>query len=67
MSHIDIYKHFKTLFPEKVEKSVEYFPNGKNSIRVRYLDKSELIFTLNSISDWKLETIKSFLKSYENN
>ena len=65
MTHIDVYKHFEMLFPEKAEKGIKYFPNGKNSIRVRNVNKPEMIFTFKSPLDWKLETIDSFLNSNE--
>lgn len=65
MIHTEVYKHFKSLFPEKDKKSIEYFPNGKNSIRVRNSDKKDMIFTFDDASNWKLETVSSFLKSKE--
>jgi hypothetical protein len=40
-----------------------WFPNGKDSIRVRYKNRMELVFTFHDQQNWKLETIKEFLKS----
>ncbi len=62
MAHGDIYKWFKLYFPQHAEENAEiWFPNGKNSIRVRTTDNRELIFTCNGKDDWRLETVKSFI------
>lgn len=64
MSHKDVYKLFEIYFPcyggDKVEV---WFPNGKNSIRIRQLNKAEFIFTYHDMNNWKFETINSFLKN----
>lgn len=51
----------------------EWFPNGKNSIRIRFkkrtvlpfmINKGEyLIFTAASRNEWRLETIDSWINS----
>ena len=61
MVHTEVYKQFKTLFPENGEKNILYFPNGKNSIRIRTFGKPDMIFTFKNTVMWKLETIDSFL------
>lgn len=38
-----------------------WFPNGRNSIRIRQKNGQEFIFTYHSQKDWKFETITSFL------
>lgn len=38
MIHNDIYKIFKECLPASAENVVEYFPSGKNSIRVRQVN-----------------------------
>lgn len=43
-------------------KCYEWFPNGKNSIRVVLTDKNILIFHFESYNNWKIETMPSFLK-----
>lgn len=63
MVHAEIYKKLKDMFPECYKKCTEYFPNGKNSIRVRNAKKEDMIFTFNGKSNWKLESVDSFLKS----
>lgn len=62
MLHSDVYKVFKEYFPANYENVDIWFQNGRNSIRIRYKNGAENIFTFNSSSDWKLETINSFVK-----
>lgn len=63
MSHNEVYKWFELYFPQYSGDKVEvWFPNGKNSIRIRQKNKQEFIFTYNRATDWKFETITSFLK-----
>jgi hypothetical protein len=64
MAHVDIYKIFKTLFPLYMEKVTEYFPNGKNSIRVRIGElHQDFIFTFINPKEWKFETVDSFINN----
>lgn len=63
MSHKDVYAKFELYFPEYAgDKTEIWFPNGKNSIRVRQTNKQEFIFTFHGEVDWKFETIKSFFR-----
>lgn len=64
MSHNDVHKLFVSTMPHYAGGKVEaWFPNGKNSIRVRHHNKKEYAFTCNGPDDWKFETIKSFMKT----
>lgn len=63
MGHKDIFEVFKNLFPDLVKDSDIWFPNGKNSVRIRMKSGQELIFTHNKNTDWSLETVKHFLNS----
>lgn len=40
-----------------------WFPNGRDSIRIRDINKHELIFTYHGDTDWRLETVNEFLKN----
>lgn len=63
MVHSQVYEFFKKCLPEQASKVTDYFPNGKNSIRVRQENKQEFIFSLSSPKEWKYETIDQFLNS----
>ena len=62
MSHAEVYKAFRQYFPTYVGENIAaWFPNGRNSIRVREANGDEFIFSFNNGKDWKFETIGSFL------
>lgn len=61
MIHTQVYEFFKKCLPEQASKVIEYFPNGRDSIRVRKENKQEFIFSLTSPKEWKYETIDQFL------
>lgn len=64
MVHTDVYKWFALYFPDYAEDKVDkWFPNGKNSIRIRQINGQEFIFSYNNQKDWRLETINSFRNS----
>lgn len=63
MNHKQVFKHFTNLFPLIAGSSVlTWFPNGKNSIRVRYVNGEDHVFTYNDSLDWSYETVDCFLK-----
>ena len=47
--------------PDQAKEVKEYFPNGKNSIRIRKINGQEFIFSLREPKAWKFETIDQFL------
>lgn len=61
MFHSDIFKVFKDCLPDRAEKVTEYFPSGKNTIRVRQANGQEFIFSYNGPKAWKFETIEEFI------
>lgn len=63
MLHDDVFKRFKKYFPKEYEETSRWFPNGKNSIRVRMVSKmDDFIFTYNGKNDWKFESVDLFIK-----
>ena len=62
MSHEKIYLTFKQLYPSIEAGIVEWFPNGKDSIRVRNIVGSDFIFTYHGPTDWCYETLDSFIR-----
>ena len=64
MTHKDIFKMFKTLFPMYSDRVTEYFPTGKNTIRVRIGElHQDFIFSFYGSKDWRFETVDSFTKT----
>lgn len=63
MTHKDVYEHFKVIMPEYANNLSEWFPSGKNAIRIRFKLGREFIFTCNDPKNWRFETIDSFIKS----
>lgn len=61
MTHDRIYKIFEEMLPSYRVRATQWFQNGKNSIRVR-IEGCDYIFTYNNPSDWKFETVESFLR-----
>lgn len=66
MTHSEVYKQYELQMADYWKITSIWFPNGKNSIRVRLMDKREYIFTYNGPFDWKFETLNNFLKNIKN-
>ena len=64
MTHANVKAAFEKIFPLFAGGVTEWFPNGKNSIRVRIGELyQDYVFTFHSATEWKFETIDSFLKN----
>lgn len=62
MGHHDLIPIFERLFPTCLGTAIYvWFPNGKNSIRLRMKDKREFIFTYHDEAHWQLETLDNFI------
>lgn len=61
MIHSEVYGRYKECLPDRAAQTKEYFPNGRNSIRVRQNNEQEFIFTFIEPDSWKFETIDEFL------
>lgn len=62
MTHENVLMYFKTYFPNVSECIDEWFPNGKDSIRVRMSYGEDFIFTCHDKSDWCYETLDSYIR-----
>lgn len=58
----EVFHQLKRYFPEYYENTKEWFPNGKNSIRVRLHGGSDFVFTFRNYKDWCLETVDSHIR-----
>lgn len=67
MTHKKVYDWFKFYFPQFADQSKEYFPCGKNCIRVRLQNERDYVFTYNGNKNWKFETVESHIKSMRAN
>ena len=63
MTHSDVLYNFKRIFPNLWERIEVWYPNGRNSVRVRFTGWTECTFTYFSPTDWKFETLHSFVKT----
>lgn len=63
MEHKEIYKWFELYLPQFAKNVAEWFPNGKNSVRVRMRNGQDFIFTCNGTDDWSFETVVSFINN----
>ena len=57
----DVLEKFKELFPQYAEQVEMWFPNGKNSIRVRTHERHDYVFTYHAKYCWSLETIDIYV------
>ena len=68
MTHKDLLKIFEQLLPNYSGIKISaWFPNGRNSIRIRHNNKREYVFTYNGPNDWIFKTLDSFLKKMGGN
>ena len=63
MTHKYIYDRFAKYFPNYSSETDIWFPNGKNTIRVRLFDKREFIFRYDGENIIRFETVTSFLRN----
>lgn len=61
MTHTAILKIFNRLLPQYYAQMVEWFPNGRDCIRVRLDNKREYVFTYNYDKDWSFETVICYM------
>lgn len=66
MSHDNVYKKFLEMGCYNLGTVAAWFPNGYNSIRVRFEDRTEIIFTYYDKQNWIIQTIDDFMKKLLN-
>lgn len=60
MFHKKLIDNFKTILRIDEKDIKEWFPNGRNSIRVVLNNGYQLILTYHSVNDWCVETRVSY-------
>lgn len=64
MVHSEVLKKFKEKANIIDESSLDcWFMNGRDSIRVRFKNRTELVFTYHDERHWTLQTAEEFIKS----
>lgn len=61
MTHNKVYEDFKERMPVYVERVVEWFPNGKDSVRVRFENGKDYIYTITD-GGFSFETKDHFIE-----
>jgi Txe/YoeB family toxin of Txe-Axe toxin-antitoxin module len=72
MVHTKVLKKYKELiksladgmFSVNTEEPFTWFPNGYNSIRIRYENRNEFVFTYHDDKKWRLETGDYFIEKH---
>ena len=59
MLHEEVLKAYKSIF-DLGEIDV-WFANGYNSVRIRFINNEELVFSYTNMLDWKLETLDNHI------
>ena len=65
MLHTDVISSYSELFPERCKDIDTWLMNGYNSVRLKFKDGDERIFTFYNNKNWKIETVDSFIETLE--
>lgn len=65
MNHSSVHDIYKRLMPSFEAQTEIWFPNGWNSIRVRFFDGRDYIFTIEENGDFSFEDVSHFLERIE--
>lgn len=63
MTHNEVWKRFKEHFDPDANVVECWFPNGRDSIRIRLKGGGDIVFTYKSKKVWKVESVDSYLES----
>lgn len=61
MTHKEVYHQFESHFPQYAKDVKEWFPSGKNTVRVRLNDRREFIFNYEGLNNMRFETLSSYV------
>lgn len=62
MTHNEVYRQFTAYFPQIDSSTKDWFPNGRDSIRVRTTSGEDYVFTYHTDNDWCFETVESHIR-----
>jgi hypothetical protein len=63
MLHKTIFERYAKIFTRDVEDVEVWHPNGFGSVRIRFRNKEEYVFSYVNDSNWRYETLDNFIKS----
>lgn len=58
-----VFEIYKKLFIFNEEVIDTWFQNGYNSVRIRFTNKKEVVFTYHDDTNWRLEPVEKFIES----
>ncbi len=62
MRHVDVHEMFTRLFPMYSAGKYTWYPNGRNTIRIKIIENIEFIFTYHNNRCWSFETLPMYNK-----
>jgi len=60
--HTDLFEEYRRLCNVDDEYIEEYYPYGENSIKVRFKDGKEVIWTLKGPENWEIESFEHYCR-----
>ena len=54
---------FTKILPEMAKQIDQHWPNGRNSVRIKLMNGSQVVFTILERDLWRLESLHSFIRS----
>lgn len=61
MRHVDVYEMFTKLHPLYCG-GYTWFPHGRNTIRIKFIENLEFVFTYHNNRCWSFETLQMYNK-----
>ena len=61
-NHEDLFEEYRQLCHVDDKYILEWFPCGKDSIRVKFTDGKEVIWTLKGPENWSIESVEHFCR-----
>ena len=59
MTHKAVYEMFQRLHPLYCCEALTWYPNGRNSIKIKIIEDMIFVFTYHNAKTWSFETEKS--------
>ena len=63
MHHKTVLQIFSKILPELAKQIDQHWPNGRNSVRIKLRNGTQVVFTVLERDLWRLESLHSFIRS----